>query len=392
MGLSSSQSPDGTSGNVSVGNSFNDNEVEVFEFWGDIAVKNIEFKDVQIVWTGNHVLLFNQNPYWSGKPFHFGTYIGLTGTPYGVGCLQPVLSDLYQQNILMSRRADNISVSSDVMFTALADGVTDMNQIYTAPGHVIPVSDHEAVRPLLFPSDQSVSVNEQGILEQIIDKATGTGPFIGVGAGRSAERVTAQEIQAQRDAGGNRLNGVYGHIEETSMIPFLEKYRELLRQFIVSSSPVMIDDVEILFGPELLQFPMSVRALGAGHISDKEFELRQLLQWTQTVASIEALSSKIGDAQWLALLKALTDRMVPDLSSQLVPTLDDLIQRNQDQAAALAQAQQMAMSPAAQAQQSLQESAEFVGGQPMANAVQEAEMTGQSQAQLAEIAAALGLT
>lgn len=396
VGISESESLDGTSGNTVIGNSFGDNKIELFEFWGDIAVKNIEFKDVQIVWTSNHILLFNQNPYWSGKPFQFGTYIGITGTPYGIGALQPVLSDLYQQDILMSRRADNISVNSDSMFTVLADGVTDINQVYTAPGHTIPVTTHDAIQPLQLTTDQSLSVNEQGLLEQIIDKATGTGPFIGVGAGRSAERVTAQEIQAQRDAGGNRLNGVYSHIEETSMLPFLEKYRDMLRQFITTPEPMMMTlnnlDTEIIFGPELLQFPMSVKALGAGHISDKEFEIRQLTQWIQTVASIEAFASLIGQPQWLEVLKALTDRLIPDLSAKFVPTLEDLIQRNADNATALAQQQQAMADPLTQAQQQLEGAAQFVGGQPALNSIQEGQVTGQTQQQLEQIAQALRLS
>lgn len=395
VGITAADSLDGTTGNVLLGSSSGNQNVELFEFWGDIVIKNIEFKDVQIVWSGRHVLLFNQNPYWSGKPFQFGTYIGITGTPYGIGALQPVLSDLYQQNILMSRRADNISVNSDSMYTVLADGVTDISEVYTAPGHVIPVTTHDAIQPLQLTTDQSLSVQEQGILEQIIDKAAGTGPFIGVGAGRAAERVTAEEIQAQRDAGGNRLNGVYSHIEETSMIPFLQKYRELLRQFIVSPEPMMMQmgsfDIEVVFGPDLLQFPMSVKALGAGHISDKEFELRQLTQWIQLVMSIEGFASLIGESERLAILQALTEKMIPDLANKVIPSLDTLLQRNQDNQQLLAQQQEALVSPAAQAEQQLQDSAQFVGGQPAVNAIQEGVATGQSEQQLQAIAEALRL-
>ena len=395
VGINQFDSPDATSGNVLVGNSFGNNNVEVFEFWGDIIIRNLEFKDVHIAWTGEHILLFEQNPYWSGKPFQFGTYIGITGTPYGIGALQPVLSDLYQQDILMSRRADNISVNSDTMFTVLADGVTDIDEVFTAPGRTIPVTTHDAVKPLQLTTDQSLSVQEQGILEQIIDKAAGTGPFIGVGAGRSAERVTAQEIQAQRDAGGNRLNGVFLHIEDTTMLPFLEKYRELLRQFIVNPEPMMITmgsfDVEVLVGPELLQFPMSVRAMGAGHISDKEFELRQLTQWIQLVTSIEGFASLLDQTHMLAILSALTERMIPDLSNNVIPTLDDMMQRNQQQQELLAQQQQLAADPVTQGQQQLMNTAQFVGGQPAVGAIQEGQATGQTQQQMEALAQALRL-
>lgn len=395
VGISSAESLDGDTGNTSTNTFIGNNLIEVFEFWGDIVVKNLEFKDVHIVWTGKHLLVLEQNPYWSGKPFVFGTYVKITGTPYGIGCLQPVLSSLYQQNILMSRRADGITVVSDPMFTVLADGVTDMDEVYTAPGHKIPVVSHDAIRPIEMDRDQSLSVNEQSILEQLVDKATGTGPFIGVGAGRSAERVTAQEIQAQRDAGGNRLNGIYSHIERTSMIPFLNKYRELCRQFILEPESVMMSvnglDVEVLFGPDLLQFPMSVRALGAGHISDKEFELRQLLDWINLVVSVEGFSSLLSVTHRLEILRALTEKMIPDLVEKVIPTSQQLLQANQDQQA-LIQQQQAATAPPQDPTQQLRDSAQFVGGQPAVNSIDEAMLTGRSEEQIQQIAAALGLS
>lgn len=394
VGIPSNESLDGDTGNTITSSFVGNGLVEVFEFWGDLVVKNIEFKDIHVVWTGRHLLLIEQNPYWSGKPFIFGTYVRITGTPYGIGCLQPVLSSLYQQNVLMSRRADNISVNSDTMFTVLADGVTDMDEVYTAPGHKIPVTTHDAIKPLQLTTDQSLSVNEQSILEQLVDKATGTGPFIGVGAGRTAERVTAQEIQAQRDAGGNRLNGVYSHIERSSMRPFLEKYRELCRQFILEPESIMMSinniDTEVLFGPDLLQFPMSVRALGAGHIADKEFQLRQLLDWINLVVSIEGFSSLLDVNNRLEILKALTEKMVPDFVDRFIPSSQQLLQRNMDQQSLLQQ--QQVASVGEDPVQQLRGSAEFVGGQPAVNAIDESIATGQSEQQIQQIAQALGLS
>lgn len=391
LGISSLQSPDGTSGNVLVNNhSFGSDLTEIFEFWGDIIIKNVEFKDVHIVWSGRHLLQFSKNPYWSGKPFQFGTYVGVSGTPYGIGCLQPVLPNLYQQNVLMSRRADNISVGSDMMMTVLADGVTDIEEVYVAPGHKIPVTTHDAVRPLDLNTDQNVSLSEEGVLEQRIDKATGTGPFIGVGAGRSAERVTAEEIQAQRDAGGNRLNGVYSHIEETSMIPFLEKYHELCRQFILEPEVIRVPRgnnlfAHILVGPELLQFPMHVRALGAGHIADKEFRLKQLLDWINIVSSIESMASEVN---WSQIPALLAERMVPDVKDRLIISEEERIARNQDQANLLAQQQQQLSS--ADPQQEINDAAQFIGGQPAVAAAQEALLSGTGEGDIQNIAEALG--
>lgn len=390
VGINIDQAPDGTTGNTLSSNTFSSNKLDVFEFWGDITVKNVEFKDVYIVWSGRHLLDFRQNPYWSGKPFQFGTYVDIVNTPYGIGCLQPVLPNLYQQNILMSRRADNISVSSDAMFTVLADGVVNMDEVYTAPGHKIAVTTHDAVRPLPLTTDQSVSLSEEGVLEQRIDKATGTGPFIGVGAGRSAERVTAEEIQAQRDAGGNRLNGVYSHIEETSMVPFLERYHELCRQFILEPEIVRVPVGNaayaeyVLVGAELLQWPMAVRALGAGHIADKEFQLRQLLDWVNIVSGIEALQQKIN---WNGVGDAITQRMVPDIADQVLISAEEQMARIQDRQNLLAQQQEMlAVDPV----QQVRDQAQFVGGQPAVSALDESLAEG-GEGDLAAISQALGI-
>lgn len=391
FGVSATDSPDAGDGNTFSNSTISDGKVELFEFWGDIVIKNVEFKDIYIVWTGRHLLDFVKNPYWSGKPFQFGSYSSISGTPYGIGCLQPILPNLYQQNVFMSRRADNISIGSDMMFTVLADGVTNMDEVYTAPGHKIPVTDHDAVRPLQLTTDQSVSLSEEGVLEQRIDKATGTGPFIGVGAGRTAERVTAQEIQAQRDAGGNRLNGVYSHIEETSMVPFLEKYHELCRQFIVEDEFIRFPMgnnrfADIFVGPRELQFPMAFRALGAGHIAEKEFQLKQLTDWVQFVSTVESLAENVN---WNGVLRALTVKMVPDQVNDLIISEEEQMARIEDQQALLAQQQQQGQ---ADPLQQAQESAQFVGGTPAVSALQESAATGQAPQELAQLAQALGLS
>jgi len=266
--------------------SWND-EIELFEFWGDVCTGTQTYHDVRAVVCGKFLLRFETNPYWCGKPFVLGNYIPLVRSPVGLGVIEPSLGMLHELNIITNSRLDNLLISSNSMFEYVNDGSLQPDEIYSAPGKVFPVTTKGTITPLEMPNAFVITYEESAFLEQRIDKNTGTGNMISAGAAREGERVTAREITATQQAGGNRLSGVHKHIEETALTLVLEKVFRQLQQFITEDEIVAIPGMEpgdvdyVAIGVEELQFDFLLTPVGADHVVDKEYKLQKLLQFLQ---------------------------------------------------------------------------------------------------------------
>lgn len=295
-------------------------KIDIFEFWGDLLLPkhNIILKNIRANFTTDFVLNLQANPFVQ-RPIVVTNYVQLAASPYGISALKPVLPQLYYKDVMTSRHADAVVSSVDPTYEYLHDGVVDPSKVYIAPGHKIPVTKMESVRPVPLGGNMNASVQDMSIIEQTIDKAVGTGPFIGVGQGRAAERVTKAEIDAQIAAGGNRLNDVYAHIELT-LLDFLKSYREYFRAYFNSvgavevrqmnkGMPLFNEDIWAAVTPESFQFDVEIKPLGAGSVATKEFKLRQLFEWLSIVGQNQQMAQQVN---WSQVLQYLTFVMLPD--------------------------------------------------------------------------------
>ena len=343
--------------------------VRIYEFWGDIILEDVVLRDVRASWTDQGILLaLDANPY-VGKPFIIGTYSRLSQSPYGIGALQPVSSQIFYKDQLTSRNADNVAVASDTMLEVVQDGILDPDDVFIAPGKKFFVTERDSVRPINMQYAGGVTVQEMGLLDQTMDKAIGTGPFIGVGNQRQAERVTAAEVQAQRDVGGSRLSDVFSELESTFLLPFLQRFHIYCRQFYQGGDSVRLGVVHVPIDPRIIDFPFTVKALGAANVADKEYNLRQLLDWLAIVGQNQMLAALVN---WGEVLRELTYMMNPMIAERLVMS---------------AQQMQGPSTPAGE----LQESAEFLGGGAAQGALQAAQQAGTMPQLTEQLATGLGL-
>lgn len=267
--------------------------VQVVEFWGDIHLDGITYHDVTATVIGGNLVNFEPNPFWAGKPFIVGSCITVPKSPYGIGVVEPNLGLLHQLNIITNQRLDNIELSIDEMYTVKAGGLITEQDVSSEPGKTFLVNDHDDIRPI--PRGQQayvVTYQEGAVLEQTIDKNVGTGALVSANNARSGERVTAAEIQAVRDAGGNRLSNLHKHIEESTLLPLLAKLFRSCQQFIDETeivrvsgeNPGQFDYYEV--GIEDFQFDYKLYPLGADHVTDREKYVRQRLELLQIASQI----------------------------------------------------------------------------------------------------------
>jgi hypothetical protein len=240
---------------------------------------------------GGDVLRCEVNPYWSGKPFVVATCIPSGDSPYGLGIAEVGLGLFQEMNIVTNQRLDNLELSTDTMWMLLDDSI-DINEIYTRPGKVIKGSMANALEPIQKDKSFTIGYQEAQVIEQRIDKVCGTGAFIGVGQGRNGDRVTAQEIEAQRDAGGNRQSGVHKHLEATALTCALNKVYRNIQQFVEKDEVVRVAGnvtgmyLYIQVGLQELNNDFMVHPMGASHIIDQQQELDKRMQFVETVTKI----------------------------------------------------------------------------------------------------------
>lgn len=345
--------------------------ITVYEFWGDFHINGALLRNVRISWTDTHILNLDDNPY-GLRPFILGTYLRLSESPYGIGALQPVASQLYYKDTLTSRQADNVAVSSDTMFEVEVGALIDPDDLFVAPGKKIFVTKTGAVNPIVMPSNTQVTMQDMQLLDQTADKAIGTGPYIGVNAGRTGERVTAQEVIAQRDTGGKRLSNVFSNLETESFLPLLERFHYYVRRFYNGQDIVQLQEMYITVTPATVNFPMKVRGLGAANVADREYNIRQLLDWLSVVTQNENLAAM---ANWEEIYKELTWQMVPQSAKSFIKTPEMMQQAQQQQQPQLPPSmEQGAMGDA-------MEAAQFLGGQGGQQAIQASMLAGVNPAE-----------
>lgn len=349
-------------------------QIEIYEFWGCIHLSDIELSDVVITWSGDTLLRVETNPYWAGKPFVVGTYTPILSSPYGFGALEPILGDLHEVDILGNSRLDGLTISLLPTYLYRADGTVSPEDLTVEPGKYIPVNGdpNNAVVPMAQDLRYaSVSVQEEQLREGSIDRRTGTGSFIGSGQGRSGERVTAAEVEAVRTAGGSRLSGVYEHIENTALLPVLERCYGMMQQFIVKDEIIPVpgnSPEEILYvkvGIDQLAYDFFIKAKGAAHVADKEYELRQRTDWISLMNSNQEMAKYVN---WKEVAKDLTKRFTGEDASKFIqeeptPPPPDPNAQQQQQPSPL-------QSPQAMQAQALVQGAQAIDGKDGARAAQ----------------------
>lgn len=275
-------------------------EIELFEYWGDVHLDGVTYYDICATICCNKLVKFETNPYWCGKPFIIGTYIPVVRSISALGTIEPSLGMLHELNIITNQRLDNLELSVNSMWEHVNDGTLQPEDVFTEPGKVFPVAAPGNIRPIEMPRNFTITYDEANVLETRIDKNTGTGAMVGAGVGRSGERVTATEIQATRDAGGNRLSGVHKHIEESALFPLLTKVYRLFQQFIEEDETIRVPGEEIgthnyiAVGSDELQHEFTLLPVGANHVADKEYEINKTLQFLQVAAQYPEMTKHVN--------------------------------------------------------------------------------------------------
>ena len=215
-------------------------------------------------------------------------------TAYAVSLVDSAIGLVLENNILLNRRLDNMAVSVDNMWLFIDDGVTNPSDIRTEPGKVITVARPDSLTPLRPPPNNfNVTYQESSLLDTKIDRNIGTGAMVSANTYRSGERVTAEEISSVKEAGGNRLTDVYEHIENTAIIPLLQRAFKLVKENTKKPKVVKLKSTEsnvynyYKLLPDDLTKDYSVKVTASQNVINRDRNIKKLTDFITLVGGMQ---------------------------------------------------------------------------------------------------------
>jgi hypothetical protein len=279
---------------------------EIIEFYGDVVIRNVVYCNVHAVFLGDELIRLADSQYWCGSPYVSMSMFPDIHSPYGISMLHPNLGALHVTNVMSNLRLDNMLLHMHGMWEKVEDGVLNDDDLRVEPGKIFKVAQRGNMSRLdMGPPTFTVTYQEAATQEANIDRAMATGPLIGGAQSRGGDRVTAEEIIAVRDSGGNRLNLVHTHIEQMSTLPLLAKAFKLVQQY--QSEDIIVTamdtDVEMLaYYPvpaESFSLPLELLPIGANFVIETSRNLDKLLQVMDIAGRSPELSARVDHEQML---------------------------------------------------------------------------------------------
>lgn len=266
---------------------------ELYEYWGDITLDETVYRNCVVTFINGTILRIQDNTNEFERPFVWGNYIPVVGMPYGISPLQSSLGLIHTLNILTNQRLDGIEITTNPMWTKKLSSSLLSEDIYSEPGHIFEVDEHDDLRPF-SPSQFNIEISyqEANATENAIDKNAGTGPLVGTGSVRAGERVTAAEIGAIREAGGNRLTGIHRRLERRSLLPILSKTLQMLRQCMSKPKVTRLAGAKsgeynyMEVAPADLRTNVKAYPLGANHVIEKKRVVQDIVDFMTIVAKV----------------------------------------------------------------------------------------------------------
>lgn len=255
----------------------------VMEYWGDLQLPGMVIKDCVATICCGHLVRLTPNPYKCGRPFIVGTFIPVVRQAYGLSATQSSSGLIHALNLVTNQLLDGVELAVNPMYTLEPDSSLRPEDIRLEPGGILPVDRHGALQPLSPPQNNfGLGFQSLQFLEQTTNRNIGIGPLIGGTGMRSGERVTAEEVKAVQEAGGNRLFLVFTHLKNTAVSELLRKLLSIVQQFtdVDEVVPVTSADRIVYYevGADELKFDYNISARGAEYVIEQEDLTQRRLQ------------------------------------------------------------------------------------------------------------------
>jgi len=278
--------------------------LEVTELWGSFEHDGEVYNNFVCSVANGVLLRLQPSPYEHGRdPFIFARYSVVAGEAYGIGALEPALPLQYLINSFTNQKVDELSIIINGMFKFKDDGVIDIDNLVAEPGALFEVADMDNFQPVTPASAVSLAYQEIGDLERKFEEATGAIKLVSGGAPDGAR--TATEVMALTQSGNSRFNEILAQVETSVIRTSLRMYLSNAAQFMSEEQSIKIlgqDDADEIdawqsIHPDDLRGRYDIKPGGSRLVAMREFRLKNLMTYLQTVGQVQALAPRLDWAK-----------------------------------------------------------------------------------------------
>jgi hypothetical protein len=311
------------------------NEVELLEFWGRMDIDGDGIKEeCQIVIADRQVVVRAiANPFHHQKrPIVRGVMFPVPNELYGIGIIEPVMSQIDELDTLKRQRLDNINISINRMWQVDPSADVELDTLISAPNQIILTSPLDAVKPLETTDVTSNAFNEATILQQDIESATvpasvqGTPDSGRLGrTARGAQLIIGQALE--------KFGMVTKVVEEMSLRKVLDMYYALDLQFINSEdvlrSPLLYKEIaDLELAPEDIRANIQFKMVGISDLIGAEGKINQIISFMSVFGKVLAPESIQQLAQKVWTLQGFSKNEIQLQGAQTAPGTESVVDPN----------------------------------------------------------------
>ncbi|XVJ50589.1 MAG: hypothetical protein HEQ32_00225 [Vampirovibrio sp.] len=293
--------------------------ITLLEIWGDFSINEKVYPNhvAVIVEETGTVLRFEAHGLECGQaPFVVGSLIPVPHEGYGIGAVEKSLGLQHAINTLTNQKLDILNLCINTPFTYLLnDDIFDPLSMDYRPGALIPVKNHDTLRPLPLVA-QNISIAFQEIEDLKIEILETTGSLrlmTGALEGSNAPVRTATEVNTLTANAHRKYDGMLMQLEQECLEPMLQLVYELAKQFWVYPEEIRLLEKGSLtpryetMTPDVFQRSCcDIRVLGSRGQLKEEQELESLLFFVKTMQDWPNMLPRLN-------MEAIVKRMIRHL-------------------------------------------------------------------------------
>lgn len=262
----------------------------VMERWGDFFLNGKYYPNHVLVWANESVFLyFGPNPYdHQEKPFIISQYIPVPNSLYGKASVKDAIPEAHALDDLNNTVLDILHNCANPWATYLQndsalEAYIDNEDLVLAPGTLIPVQSHDAIKERSFPLPNLPWIAEWAkTLREDIRESTGGVAYATGGVTQEQGQRTLGEVQILANGTSTRFMALVGFYEQTKLTRFVGISYENSRQF--CTEPVFLTEFEKVVTPEMLKLSeMEWKVTGSRSVMEANQTQQTRLEFMQNV-------------------------------------------------------------------------------------------------------------
>lgn len=262
-------------------------QIEIIEYWGQCDLDDDGIKEeVYLVFANRKVLLKAEpNPFHHQKrPIVRSVLFPVPMEWYGIGLIEPVISNIHELWTLRRQRIDNINMIINRMWKINSIADIELDTLVSVPNGIVITDDMNAVEPLETPNVTADAYNEAGIVQADIENATAPRSMQGTPEsgrlGRTARGAQLIITQALEKFG----TIIKLSAEEMAIKRILRMFHQLNLQFIddddVLRDPGMYGHLfQEQVTPEMIRAEVKFNMVGISDMVNKEAKINQIVSF-----------------------------------------------------------------------------------------------------------------